>query len=66
MKKCFCDRCGAKYDQLSYVHGQKNYRLEKHVPENSKYYSSFRVIDLCPSCQKELEEWLEEENDNDA
>ena len=45
-----CDRCGLLYEQLKAV---PNLRL-------IHYYHPFgdERYDLCPECQKELEEWI--------
>lgn len=60
MMATYCDRCGVKFKKLSFVHGEKELKLQRYMPDTGEYFSSFKVVDLCPACQKSLEEWLRE------
>ena len=45
-----CDRCGVYYD---------NYNSEYNIIQ-TKNLASVHDIDLCPECNKRLEEWIKE------
>lgn len=51
-----CDRCGALYDDSMNVPGAV-YRLIW-MPEYHSHYDTEERVDLCPTCQEELKEWM--------
>ena len=63
MKAKICDRCNSFYN----IGGEEDkYRITRVSQTESRYSKS---VDLCPLCQRELQQWFEKfktkENDNE-
>lgn len=56
-----CDRCGKLYEQYNSKNDRKNPNgiMILNLDAQRKYYSH-GVIDLCPGCMKEFQDWMEE------
>lgn len=56
-----CDRCGKLYESYNTKKDSKN--INGFIPVNldvdRKHYSH-GVMDLCPDCMKEFQNWMEE------
>lgn len=63
MKTCTCYRCGKSFSEMSWVRGEKQYQLRRFLPGDGGYGNTFRCLDLCPVCQRELESWIENRSD---
>ena len=56
-----CDRCKKLYS----LEEDTKYRLQKLIPYGySAMYTKNKTIDLCPECEKSLDEWVKKGEEN--
>ena len=61
MKAFTCDRCGMYYSNNDDLKHKPSYLLSIFRKEDRQYF----IADLCSSCYKKLEDWVESANEDE-